>query len=139
MAQALRNQPLLTPVELASRLDEFYESLRQFNDGWYFQSHETLEDLWMVTPLPEREMFQGFIQAAAAFVHLVRGEHPGVLKLLDAAVDKLSRAEPRRFGVDVDTFVRDLRAVRDEIAALDPDGLTAWDEARVPRVAFAPE
>jgi predicted metal-dependent hydrolase len=138
MPESLRNQPLLTPVELESRLDEFYESLRQFNDGWYFESHETLEDLWMVTPFPEREMFQGFIQAAAAFVHLVRGEYPGVLKLLDAAIDKLSRADAERFGVDVDGFARGLRAARDEIAEFGPERFTEWDERRVPRITFAP-
>ena len=42
---ALKNAPLLTPDELSSRLGEFYESLRQFNDGYWFESHETLEDL----------------------------------------------------------------------------------------------
>jgi len=139
MPETLRNQPLLTPVELESRLDEFYASLSQFNDGWFFESHETLEDLWMVTPFPEREMFQGFIQAAAAFVHLVRGEYPGVLKLLDAAVDKLSRAGDEQFGVDIDAFVRDLRSARDEIATLGPERFIEWDAGRVPRIAFAPQ
>ncbi|MEX0751148.1 MAG: DUF309 domain-containing protein [Dehalococcoidia bacterium] len=134
-----RNQPLLTAVELQARLDEFYAALQQFNDGWYFESHETLEDLWMVTPFPERELFQGFIQAAAAFVHMVRGEYPGVLKLLDAAIDKLSRAEPERFGVDIAGFARDLEAARTEFAALGPERFLEWDAARVRKIAFSPD
>ena len=139
MAESLRNQPLLTPVELESRLDELYASLEQFNEGWYFESHETLEDLWMVTPYPEREMFQGIIQAAAAFVHLVRGEYPGVLKLLDAAVEKLQRAEQGRFGIDITRFAEELMGARDEISSLGPGGFQTWPESHVPRIRFEGE
>lgn len=134
----MRNQPLLSPIELESRLGEFYTALRQFNEGWYFESHETLEDLWMVTPLPEREMFQGFIQAAAAFVHMVRGEYPGIIKLLNASIDKLSRFEPERFGVRVDEFVSSLREMRATFAALGPEGLARFDQTSVPRIGFDP-
>ena len=132
----MRNQALLTEPELRARLGEFYDALDEFNDGWYFESHETLEDLWMVTPLPERDMFQGIIQAAAAFVHLVRGEYPGILKLLDAAVEKLARFEPERFGVDVSGLVRDLRTARARIEELGAEGLSAKDESMVPRIGF---
>ena len=31
-----RNQPLLTPEQLQSRLGEFYRALEEFNDGYYF-------------------------------------------------------------------------------------------------------
>jgi hypothetical protein len=136
LAESVRNQALLTPPELEARLGEFYEALRQFNDGWYFESHETLEDLWMVTPLPEREMFQGIIQMAAAFVHFVRGEYPGVLKLLDAAMDKLTRAEEGRFGVDITGLLVELRRARDEISGLGPERFREWDERNVPHVQF---
>lgn len=137
MPESTRNQALLTPPELEARLGEFYQALQQFNDGWYFQSHETLEDLWMVTPMPDREMFQGIIQMAAAFVHMVRGEYPGILKLLDAAIDKLSRAESQRFGVDITTLLDELRRTRSELVTLGSERLTEWDGSRVPRVGFA--
>src|SRR4051812_25591336 len=45
---SFRNQPLLTPDELKARLGEFYKAVEEFNDRYYFESHETLEDLWMV-------------------------------------------------------------------------------------------
>ena len=79
MAAPSRNAQLLTPDELTGRLDELYRALDEFNDGYYFESHETLEDLWLVTPLPERTLFQGIIQIAAAYVHLARGEVPGAI------------------------------------------------------------
>ncbi len=133
---AFRNEPLLTPDELAARLGEFYRALDEFNAGYYFESHETLEDLWMVTPLPERRLFQGIIQMAAAFVHVARGEYPGVLKLLDAAAEKLRDVEPERFGVNVTALLVDVSRVRGEISALGETRLRDWDERQRPFIRF---
>ena len=113
MASApFKNAALLTPEQLQSRLGEFYKSVEEFNDGYYFESHETLEDLWMVTPLPERDFFQAIIQLAAAFVHFSRGEYPGILKLLDAASSKLGVFTPTTLGVDVAASVSHLHAIQ---------------------------
>jgi predicted metal-dependent hydrolase len=137
VAQApVRNQPLLTIEELATRLDEFYRAIDEFNAGYYFESHETLEDLWMVTPWPERQLFQGIIQLAAAFVHLVRGEYPGIMKLLDASLDKLADFAPERFGVDVTALIAETARVRDEFARLGEARFRQFDEAAAPRIRY---
>jgi hypothetical protein len=129
-----RNQPLLTPEQLADRLGEFYEAVAQYNDGYWFEAHETLEDLWLVTPWPERQFFQGIIQLAAAFVHFARGDYDGILKLLDAAAEKLEGFRPTQFGVDVDALLGEMARARAELAALGPGALRQWDERRVPRI-----
>lgn len=137
MARAsVRNQPILTPEQLGSRLGEFYRALREFNDGYYFESHETLEDLWLVTPWPERQLFQGVIQLAAAFVHFFRGEYPGTIKLLDAAVKKLREFAPERLGVDVTTLLADVERCRRELAEQGPDHFEEWDTSRIPVVRY---
>ena len=137
MAQApLRNQPLLTPPELRARLPEFYRALGQFNDGYYFESHDTLEELWRVTPLPERLLFQSVIQLAAALVHFCRGKYPGIIYLLDASADKLREFAPEHFGVDVARLLADVERARDEFAALGEERFLEWDAAGVPRIDF---
>ena len=136
MAQApFRNQPLLTPEQLTPRLGELYRAIEEYNDGYYFASHETLETLWMVTPWPERQLFQAIIQLAAAFVHLVRGEYPGVIKLLDASEAKLRDFLPERLGVQTAVLATDIAAVREELAVLGPARFREFDEARVPKIA----
>lgn len=112
MAAPSRNAQLLTQDELAWRIDELYRALDEFNDGYYFESHETLEDLWLVTPLPDRTLFQGIIQIAAAYVHLARGEVAGAVKLLDAAVAKLRAFAPAALGIDIDAMAEAAAAVR---------------------------
>jgi predicted metal-dependent hydrolase len=131
-----KNAPILTHEELAARLGEFYEALDQFNAGFWFESHETLEDLWMVTPWPERQFFQGIIQLAAAFVHFARGEYPGIMKLLDAAEAKLEEFAPSAFGVDVAEALVRLREARAELQALGLDGFRQWDESRRPIIRY---
>ena len=117
MTTAERNARLLTADELAARLDELYRALDEFNDGYYFESHETLEDLWMVTPLPERTLFQGIIQLAAAYVHVARGERDGAIKLLDAAVAKLRTFEPTSLGIEVGAMADAATAARRQLAS----------------------
>jgi predicted metal-dependent hydrolase len=133
----MRNAPLLAPAELRARLGEFHRAVEEYNAGYYFESHETLEDLWMVTPLPDRQFFQAIIQLAAAFVHYARGEYPGILKLLAASGDKLRPFAPTHLGVDVDALVAGIARARAEIAAAGAAGLASWDEAGVPKIVLA--
>ena len=135
----MKNAPLLTADELRGRLGEFQAAAAQFNEGYYFESHETLEDLWMVTPLPDRDFFQAVIQLAAAFVHFVRGEYPGTLKLLAAAAGKLRAFSPEHLGVDVAALLRETERAHAEIAALGPERFIAWDESRAPHIDLRPE
>jgi predicted metal-dependent hydrolase len=131
-----RNQPLLSLDEVRERLGEFYDAVDQFNRRWYFESHETLEELWMVTPWPERQFFQGIIQLAAAFVHYARGEYAGIFKLLDASEEKLREFMPECFGVDVTALLGEMARVRAEFDAAGPGGLRDWDERRAPRIVY---
>lgn len=136
MAQApFRNQPLLTPEQLTARLGELQRAIEEYNDGYYFASHETLETLWMVTPWPERQLLQAIIQLAAAFVHLVRGEYEGVVKLLDASEAKLLDFLPERLGVQTAALAADIAAAREELAALGPAHFQEFDETHVPQIA----
>lgn len=135
MADAtFKNEPLLTREQLQARLGEFYDAVAQFNDGYFFESHETLEDLWMVTPLPERDLFQAIIQLAAAFVHYARGEYPGILKLLDASAEKLRAFAPEHLEIDITALLASVERARSEIAALGPEHFTEWAEARMPTI-----
>jgi predicted metal-dependent hydrolase len=133
-----RNQPLLTAEELSARIGEFHKAVEEFNDRYYFESHETLEDLWMVTPWPDRQFFQGIIQLAAAFVHFVRGEYPGIIKLLDGASEKLAEFAPERFGVDVAALLEAIARARSELVGLGEGRFRDWDESRVPMIVVQP-
>jgi hypothetical protein len=129
-----RNQPLLNDEEFAARRPELLEGIRQYNDGYFFQAHETWEDLWYPSPWPVRPFLQGLIQLAAAFVHLMRREYPGTLGLLDAALTKIEAAPPGFLGIDTGRLVAEARDARLELQALGPDRFQDWPHQGIPRI-----
>jgi hypothetical protein len=131
-----RNQRLLTDEEVLGRLPILAQGIREFNAGLFFQSHETLEELWMVSPWPARDFLQAIIQVAAAFVHLKRNQYPGTHRLLAEAVLKLERFTPRCLGVDVGRLLDDARRCCEEVLALGEDRLHLFDRRLIPRIEF---
>ena len=57
----------------ASRGDILAEGFSLFNEERFWESHETLEQLWRVSEGFERDTLQALILTAAAFVHHQRG------------------------------------------------------------------
>lgn len=130
-----RNARLLTGEEVEERRGVLLEGIAQFNDGYFFQSHETLEDFWLLCPLPTRTFLQGVIQIAAAFVHLRRGEYEGTVKLLGHGLSKLEGFSDVYLGVDVQRLISDVTVAREAIVALGPERFAEWDD--VPRITLA--
>ncbi len=86
----------------------FLEFLRLYNAAEYYESHETLEDLWLDDHGPLRPFYQGLIQYSTAFLHLEKGNLSGFRKLLIQARGKLSDYPDLCHGLD-------LRVVHDAI------------------------
>jgi len=78
--------------------------LEAYDRGDAFLAHELLEPAWMGTrDLPERELLQGLIKLAAAFVHAARANPAGVARNLRGARERLANegGAGARLGVDV--------------------------------------
>ncbi len=134
-----RNLPLLTEEEVAERRHILLRGIEQYNDGYFFEAHETWEELWLQTPWPIRHFLQGIIQVAAAFVHLVRREYPGTVRLLEAALQKLEAAPPDLLGIDVARLVAESRRALDALVALGPQRLEEWDHLEIPKIHLLEE
>jgi len=101
----------------AARRTAFAAGIAAYDRGDAFLAHELLEPAWMGTrDLHERELLQGLIKLAAAFVHAARGNAAGVTKNLRGARERLGNAGSagRRLGIDVPAL---LAAIDDRIAA----------------------
>jgi hypothetical protein len=65
--------------------------------GDWFEAHELLEPAWMGTDDPlERDLYQGLIKLAAAYVHRARGNGVGMAKNLAGAHTRLRRVALER-------------------------------------------
>ena len=91
------------PMAVAARRAALTAGLEAYDRGDAFLAHELLEPAWMGTrDLAERELLQGLIKLAAAFVHAARGNPPGVAKNLSGARERLGdgRGAGARFEID---------------------------------------
>jgi hypothetical protein len=108
----------------AERRAALAKGLEAYDRGDVFLAHELLEPAWMGTrDLAERELLQGLIKLAAAFVHAARGNPAGVAKNLRGARERLANAGDagERTGIDVETLLRAIDArLGAEIEVTDP-------------------
>ncbi len=91
------------PMPPAARRAAFEEGLAAYANGDFFLAHELLEPPWMgARDLAERELIQGVIKLAAAFVHGARSNPKGIEKNLRGARDRLAGAGAAGAGLRVD-------------------------------------
>ena len=96
--------------------DALTKGVAQFNEGLFFECHDTLEEIWSGMRGPSRDFFQGLIQVAVGFYHLGNGNRPGAITLLHRALARLERYPARYAGVELDPL-RD--AVVERLAGLE--------------------
>jgi hypothetical protein len=82
--------------------------LALYNAGRFWEAHEALEAVWRASGPPERALWQGLIQAAAAMLHRERGNRHGLEAQGRAAIAKLRAPRPDGFPVETVRFVRKL-------------------------------
>ena len=115
------------PLAEADRRAALEAGLAAYERGDFFEAHELLEPAWMGTADPvERDLHQGLIKLAAAFVHGVRGNPLGVVRNLTGARARLAAARDAVTAganpavgaeVDVARLVDDVEARLAELAA----------------------
>jgi predicted metal-dependent hydrolase len=92
------------PMPRPARRAAFEAGLAAYASGDFFEAHELLEPPWMgASDLAERELLQGIIKLAAAFVHGARGNPAGIEKNLRGARARLANgtAAGPRLRIDV--------------------------------------
>lgn len=80
--------------------DELWtEGVRLFNAGRFFECHEVWERLWKRSRGAEKLFYQGMIQAAAAMLHVKRGQLAGARSTWVKARAKLDPLPPVHHGI----------------------------------------
>jgi uncharacterized protein len=119
---------------------ELLRAIHEFNDGEFFEQHETLELLWRATPEEIRHMYEGILQIGVGMHHLFnkRNFHGAAVKL-DHGIRLLEAFPPVCHGVDVQRLRQDATAARQHVLELGPEKLDRFDRKWVPRVHLISE
>lgn len=109
--------------------------IEEFNNGAYFEQHETLELLWRATPGEIRYLYQGILQVGVGLYHLFkrRNYHGTVIKL-DNGARLLAAFPPVCQGVDVARLRRDAQETLRDVERLGPERIREIERQRAPRV-----
>ena len=103
---------------------ELGRAVAQFNQGRYWECHETLERLWLPERYPLRLFYHGLIKAAVGLLHLEGHNRRGAaLKLRDAAYT-LAPFLPGFMGIDVGSL---RQGVEVRLSLLGRGGSTDWE------------
>lgn len=109
----------------------------QFNAHHFWESHETLEPLWLASAEPLKTCLQGLIQTAAGCVHIQRGNAKGAMSLLNAALTKL-RAVRKTSDIDgllnLDALITMVEQTKAEVERLGPADLRGFPADAFPRL-----
>ena len=108
--------------------EQFQRGIEDFNRGFFFECHDTLEDLWHETRGMDRLFLQGLIQVSVGFYHLLNVNFKGAVSQLTRGLDKLDRYRPAHNGIEIDQFTIDVlrwlviaeRGLRGERVEIDP-------------------
>jgi hypothetical protein len=101
------------------------------NAGRYFPAHEAWETAWkQARDTDDAEFFKGLSQLGAGYVHLLRGNAHGAVRLLGRAAGRLGGYPPGHRGVDTD---RVATAARELAEAIERGDVVPGPDAR-----FAP-
>jgi hypothetical protein len=91
------------PLDEGARREAIAAGLAAYRRDDWFEAHERWEPAWMGTrDLAERELLQGLIKLAAAFVHGARANPAGVVKNLRGARERIEAGGAAGPAVGVD-------------------------------------
>lgn len=126
------------PVEPQLSLEEraaFRRGVALFNDGYFFECHDVLEELWSGVRGPGRDFFQGLIQIAVGHYHLGNANSAGAASMFARALKRLEGYPEGYCGFPLE---RQREELRGWIARLQDPGVGAPVAATRPRWQFEP-
>ena len=85
-----------------------------FNNERFWESHEALEGAWKQCTGDEKELIQGIILVAAAFVHYQKYENEICLSVLNRALKKLNGKSGEYHNVSIDLIKQNLIEMLDK-------------------------
>jgi predicted metal-dependent hydrolase len=84
---------------------QFWQGVKEFQQGEFYACHDTLETLWIEAQEPNKTFFQGILQIAVACYHLGNQNWRGAVILLGEGSRRLMSYQPEHGGIDVEFLV----------------------------------
>ncbi len=113
------------------------KGIQEFNDGDYFECHETLEDIWMIEVGPDRSFYQGLLQLSVGCFHLLNGNYVGAESQWCKAHAKLKHFGARHLGVELKSLIEQLLRCQQMLAMVRSGQRRGFDLSVIPQIQCA--
>jgi uncharacterized protein len=111
----------LKPLDKApipgDKLQILKEGISLFNEERFWECHEVLEQIWHPAKGEERDIIQGLILTAAAFVHAQRNRNDRSVAMLKKAKQKLGTRTSYQ-GIDLNTVRKNIEAITESASPI---------------------
>lgn len=114
----------------------FERGIEEFNRQFFFEAHDTWEELWMETTGSHRLFYQGLIQTAVGFYHLSNQNYKGACSQFGKALTKIERYLPTFYGIDTQHLSTHVRACLYDAELLREGKVTVFDESKIPQIVL---
>jgi predicted metal-dependent hydrolase len=98
--------------------EQFLRGIEEFNQGMFFECHDTLEEIWMEAIGSDRLFLQGLIQVSVGFYHASNGNFKGAESQLRKGIAKLESYQSGYCGVELTKFLEHVALCLHDVAAL---------------------
>lgn len=118
-----------------AELDRIRDGLRLFNERYFFEAHEALEEVWHKEHGESRLFLQGLIQICAGFHHYQNGNLRGAADLLKRGTEKMRKYPDQYLGLDAAHLIALTDACRERMERM-RDGSEAEGPMEVPTIVL---
>ena len=120
------------PEPPAVSAPQLHKAVQEFNSRAFWECHETLEEVWLVTPYPLRFFYHCIIKVAVGFHHMSRHNRHGARVKLSDGVRLLHIFLPEYMGVDTGRLLDDASWWMAHVASEDRVDWRALDALSTP-------
>ena len=92
------------------------QGLLLFNEKKFFEAYQVWYERWQLEIGDGDDLLQALLQIAVAFAKIQAGKSSaGPLKLIDSGLKILQGYGSEAFGLDIETFVENVKAIRQQL------------------------
>jgi len=105
------------------------EGMILFNKGEFFDAHEKLELAWRDEKGPIRDLYRGILQIAVAYLHIMRGNYNGAVKVYGRSLKWLNDWPNICRGIQVENLRETAKVVMNELERLGKENIGEFDKS----------
>ena len=113
----------------------FEKGIEYFNSGYFFEAHDTFEEIWMDERGGGVHFYQGLVQLATGFYHLRMDNLKGAESQLNKGITKLKKYKPEYQNLELTELLNQVAVCIDSIRNNQSDKkLFARIESQIPKM-----